>query len=357
MLVVILGLFATFVLLVPSLARETRELSPTLGDIGLWLTGDDEPLSADARARRFTVQRGDTAAAIAERLEQERFISSALAFRLRARSEGLDVRFEAGDYDLAPSMRPSEIMLALQHGRIAGSALTIPEGWRIGQIADAVEARRPGSRAELVHLATVGRFDFSFLADRPSEATLEGYLFPDTYQLGPETTNQRLIETMLTTFGQKVGPDRQGRARARGLSMHQVVTLASIVEREARVASERPMMASVYLNRLRQNMLLQADPTVQFALRPTSPAPAAGAQWWKTDLTGTDLRNESPYNTYVRRGLPPGPICSPGLASIDAVLDAGPTDFLYFVAKADGSHLFATSLAEHNANVAKVNGR
>jgi UPF0755 protein len=353
MLVLILGLAAATALLVTGLAREARTLTPTLSDVRLWLSGDDEPAGDDSRTRRFTVAKGETASEVSERLQQEGLVSSALAFRLRARSEGLDVNVQAGDYELSPSMRPSEIMEALQHGRLAGSALTIPEGWRLAQIADLVEAKRPGSRAEFLGLALDRRLDLPALADRPQGSSLEGYLFPDTYQLDADTSMQKLIDTMLRNFGQKVGPEHIARARAKGLSVHQLLTMASIVEREARLPGERTLIAGVYLNRLRQNMPLQADPTVQFALRPSN-ASAADGSYWKTTLTGTDLRTESPYNTYQQRGMPPGPICSPGIGSIDAVLDAGPTDLLYFVAKPDGSHLFATTLAEHNANVAKA---
>jgi UPF0755 protein len=356
MLVLILGLATATALLVTVLAREARTLSPTVSDVRLWLSGDDEPAGSDSQARRFTVRKGESASQIAERLQEDGLVTSALAFRLRARSEGLDVNFQVGDYDLAPSMRPSEIMEALQHGRLAGSALTIPEGWRLAQIADQVEASRPGSRADFLQFVLSGRADLPSLADRPQGSSLEGYLFPDTYQLDADTSMQKLVDAMLRNFGQKVGPEHIARARAKGLSVHQLVTIASIVEREARLPGERTLIAAVYLNRLRQNMLLQADPTVQYALHPSS-AGAGEAGYWKSVLTGADLRVDSPYNTYQRRGLPPGPICSPGLGSIDAVLDAGPSDLLYFVARPDGSHLFATTLAEHTANVAKAGGQ
>lgn len=357
MLVIIVGLGLVTFAFVTGMSRELRNGLPVgLSDLQAYVAGDDEPLSGDDRTRRFTVESGETAGSIADRLEREGLIKSARSFRIQARSLGLDVRFEAGDYELAPSMRPTEIMGRLQQGRNAGTALTIPEGWRLAQIADAIEAKRPGSRSELLQIAAGEPFDLPFLADRPPGASLEGYLFPDTYQIDKDTTPRRLIETMLRVFGQRVGPDLAARARARNLNVHQVVTLASIVEREARISTERRLIAAVYLNRLRRDMLLQADPTVQFALRPTNAALADGV-YWKTNLTGADLQVDSPYNTYRRKGLPPGPIASPGLESIQAVLDAGTTDLLYFVARPDGSHLFATTLAEHNANVAKVGGR
>src|SRR5207248_2461507 len=211
-------------------------------------------------------------------------------------------------------------------------------------------------RADFLQVALAGRSDLPGLADRPQGSSLEGYLFPDTYQLDADTSMQKLVDAMLRNFGEKVGPEHIARARAKSLSVHQLVTLASIVEREARLPGERTLIAAVYLNRLRQNMPLQADPTVQYALQPSNAGAGEGG-YWKGALTGQDLRVESPYNTYQRGGMPPGPICSPGLGSIDAVLDAGPTDLLYFVARSDGSHVFAATLAEHNANVARVGGR
>jgi UPF0755 protein len=160
-------------------------------------------------------------------------------------------------------------------------------------------------------------------------------------------------------FEQRVGSVIRSQPESRTkLSPHQVLTLASIVEREAKQASERPLIASVYLNRLAASLPLQADPTVQYAVATRDGAAASAYHYWKQDLTSADLQIDSPFNTYVVPGLPPGPICSPGEASIRAVLQPAQTDYVYFVANTDGSgtHLFARTLDEHNANVAKVNG-
>ena len=354
--VVIVALAAGTFYFVSGVSREVRSMGATLGRLGEAAVGDDEPRGGDPSPRRFAVERGETAASIAERLEKDGLIKSAVAFRLRARSEGVDVRFEAGEYELSPTMRPSEIMARLQRGRFPGQQITIPEGYRIAQIADAVEIARPGARAEFLLAASTAKPDGPFFSDRPSNVSLEGYLFPDTYQLDRDTSTSKLVETMWRTFAQRLTPDVARRARERGMDVHQLVTLASIVEREAQVPSERPTIASVFLNRLKNNMPLQADPTIQFALRPTNEQSPDGL-YWKRVLTATDLKVDSPYNTYTRRGLPPGPICSPGLAAIQAVVDAPPTELLYFVAKPDGSHAFARTLAEHNQNVAKYGGR
>lgn len=353
MLLVIVGLGLATYAFVSGLTREVRSAASSLTGVRDWVAGDDEPLSADTRPRRFVVEQGESAGVIGEKLHQAGLIRSPLAFRLAARTEGIDQRFEAGEYELTASMRPSEIRQVLLKGRVSGIAFTIPEGWRLAQIADAWEEKRPGTREELVDVASRGEVNFPFLADKPAMATLEGYLFPDTYQVEKSAAPRRLVELMLSNFGQRVTPGVLAKARDRGLNTHQLVTLASIVEREAQMPAERPTIASVFLNRMKANMQLQADPTVQFSLRPGN-APVAGGAYWKAALSRADLTTESPYNTYRVRGLPPGPICNPGLAAIHAVVDAPATDFLYFVARADGSHLFARTLAEHDANVARV---
>ncbi|HEV8638780.1 MAG TPA: endolytic transglycosylase MltG [Chloroflexota bacterium] len=355
MLVVIVGLSVATVFFVTGMVREVRGAATSIEGVREWILGEDEPLGADTGTRRVVVEAGDTAAEIAEKLVAAGLIRNAVAFRLAARSEGVDQRFEAGEYELSPSMPPSEIRQRLLQGRVSGITVTIPEGWRMAQIADAWEAQRPGTRAELLEQATRGEFNFPFLSDKPAAAALEGYLFPDTYQVERSAPPRKLVEAMLTAFGQRVTASVTARARERGLTAHEMVTLASIVEREARLPAERPTIASVYLNRMKQGLMLQADPTVQFALRPGNEA-APGGVYWKQDLTSSDLAVESPYNTYRAKGLPPGPICSPGLAAIHAVIDAPTTDLLYFVARPDGSHIFARTLAEHNQNVARVGG-
>jgi UPF0755 protein len=203
-----------------------------------------------------------------------------------------------------------------------------------------------------MRLVQQGRFDYDFLRSRPAGASLEGYLFPDTYQVSPDVTAADLIQRMLRTFDQRVASQMRQQAAARGLTVHQWVTLASIVEREAVIASERPVIASVYLNRLELGMKLDADPTVQYALG----YQAQTRSWWKRPLLLEDLEVKSPYNTYKNPGLPPGPIANPGLASLRAVVEAPDTDYYYFVANkqaGDGSHVFARTIEEHQRNIAR----
>ncbi|HYU17533.1 MAG TPA: endolytic transglycosylase MltG, partial [Chloroflexota bacterium] len=185
----------------------------------------------------------------------------------------------------------------------------------------------------------------------PAGQSIEGYLFPDTYDIAKDADARKLAQMMVRQFDRKLNPQLRQRAASNGLSVHQVVTLASIVEREAARPAEQPIIASVYLNRLNNNMPLQADPTIQFAVATADPARALEIGFWKRELTRDDLQVSSAYNTYLVHGLPPGPICSPGLDAVEAVLNPSQTDYYYFVARGDGSHAFARTEAEHRANV------
>jgi UPF0755 protein len=257
-------------------------------------------------------------------------------------------------------MSTDEIIQVLARGEVKrGLVATIPEGWRAEQVADRLESAGLAPREEFLAAvaapASVPGFDV--LGISPPPPRLEGYLFPDTYEVPQAVTGAHAAELMLKTFNQRVGSAVRAPSQA-SLTPQQVVTLASIVEREAKVASERSTIASVYLNRLARGMPLQADPTVQYAIATRDGPTAASYGYWR-DLTEADLQVASAYNTYLHTGLPPGPICNPGEASIRAVLQPAQTDYLYFVATTDGSgtHLFARTLAEHDANVAKVNSR
>ncbi len=318
---------------------------------GAILTVFDSPAGNDSTDVVFTVHQGETASQIATRLEAEGLISNAEAFRFLARLRGLDQSLEAGDYRLRKTMRMVDVLATLQRATAAQNRLTVLEGWRALELADELEFRHLAARDDLLTLVASSSWSQSLLAGRPAGATLEGYLFPDTYALSKDTTARVLVSKMLDNFATRVLPVWNSRQAETNLSLHEVVTLASVVEREAQVPEERPVIASVYLNRLRQGMLLQADPTVQYALVRGTARPVDG--YWKKSLTLADLQTDSPYNTYQHAGLPPGPICSPGLASIQAVLQPAQTEYLYFVAKGDGSHVFAKTLEEHNQNVRK----
>ena len=325
------------------------------GAVQSLVSGSDEAANpGDTTKRVFTVQSGEAAASIGERLQTAGLIKNALGFRLMAEKMGVAGDLAAGDYELSPSMKPSEILSILAAGETKlGPLITIPEGWRAEQIAERVSADGVGTVDEFMALVRGGESDSPLLASRPAGASLEGYLFPDSYRTDAKTTPQSLEERMVAEFGAKFTADMVQKAAARGMTVHQIVTLASIIEREAVVPSERPLMAGVFYNRLKDDMKLDTDPTVQYAVASADPTSHDKYGWWKTNLTAEDLAIDSPYNTYKYPGLPPGPICDPGLASLQAALNPTPSDYLYFVAKPDGTHAFAKTLAEHNANVAK----
>ena len=315
---------------------------------------DDAANPGDTSMQLFTVRSGEPAASIGERLQAAGLIKNALGFRLMAEKMGVAGDLAAGDYELSPSMKPSQILSALSSAKTRlGPLITIPEGWRAEQIAERVAANGIGTSAQFMALVKDGKSDVPLLASRPSGASLEGYLFPDSYRTDAKTTPETLEKRMVAEFDTKFTPDMSKKAAALGMTVHQIVTLASIIEREAVVPSERPLMAGVFYNRLKDGMKLDTDPSVQYAVASADPASPKQYGWWKTDLTAQDLTIDSPYNTYKYPGLPPGPICDPGLASLQAALSPTSTDYLYFVAKPDGTHAFARTLEEHNANVAK----
>jgi UPF0755 protein len=317
------------------------------------------PMDTQDTAKQVVrVAPGSTAADIGAMLQQRGFIRSALLFRLAADQAGVGNSLAAGDYELSRSMSTNEIIQVLAKGQVKrGLLATIPEGWRSEQIADRLETTGFASRDDFVRAVNAPPGVPSVeLLDTPPPPSLEGYLFPETYEVPQKVSGTRAAELMVRMFTQRVGGALRSKPEST-LTPRQVLTLASIVEREAKQATERPLIASVYLNRLAAKLPLQADPTVQYAIATRDGPSAAAYNYWKQDLTPTDLLIDSPFNTYQVTGLPPGPICNPGEASIRAVLQPSNTDYMYFVATTDGSgtHLFARTLDEHNSNVAKVN--
>jgi len=276
-------------------------------------------------------------------LKEKGAIRSARSFSLYARLNGLDGAMKPGDYKLNTSMSLSSVIHVLNKGPIDRVKITIPEGYTVAQIADLLE-QQGLARQEGFLQALRGPWQLMFLQGVPvSQWGLEGYLFPDTYYLSTQSQPDKIAEMMLKNFGQVIADhDYIAQAEARGLTLHEAVTIASMVEREARVASERSRIAGVIFNRLKLGMPLQIDATVQYALGET-----------KEQLLYKDLDVDSPYNTYKISGLPPGPIANPGWPSLEAAVKPESHNYLYYVAKPDGTHAFAETLAAHNANVAK----
>lgn len=300
----------------------------------------------------ISVDEGEGVQEIGNMLEDEGVIESAIQFRVLVELLGYDRLLQAGEYELDPNTPALNVVYRMRRGIVSSLFVTVIEGWRLEEIADALDEQGVISREDFLEAAVAGNFDFDFLRRLGPITPLEGYLFPATYFYRRDDTAEDVIRQMLEAMDKNFSEKLRSQALDRGLTVHGVLTLASIIEREAKVPDERPKMAQVFLTRLRRGMLLEADPTVQYALA-EEPENVEEFGYWKAELTGEDLEVDSVYNTYRVGGLPPTPIAAPRLDSIMAVIEPTDTNFLYFVATGDedGSHAFAETLAEHLENV------
>ncbi len=305
----------------------------------------DRPAGRPDASLTLIVEPGATADDVLARLHDADIVADPDLLRSYLRYLGLDRRVEAGGYELHGGMTPAEIAAALQTARPPEIVITVPEGWRREQIADSLAGAGFAFGAEQFLRATERLEGLpTSLAAVSSLPSWEGFLFPDTYRLEIHGSAEDLALTMVGNFDRRVEPTLRAEMQANGLALVEAVILASIIEREAVLAEERPLIASVFLNRLARGMRLETDPTVQYAL-----GRQADGGWWKSPLTLADLQVDSPFNTYLHAGLPPAPICSPGMASLEAVARPAETDYLYFRAACDGSgrHFFSRTLEEH----------
>lgn len=285
------------------------------------------------------IPQGAGVAAITRRLSDAGLLEHLYVFRLSVWQQGAERQLRAGEYRFDRPISPRRLVAALVRGDVYLRPLTFPEGLVIAEMAALYEQGGFGTARDFEQAAR----DATLVRDLDADATdLEGYLFPDTYQLPRRVDAPALVKTMIDRFREVAGPSA-GHAARQGLTTRQWVTLASLVEKETRLDTERPLVAAVYANRVRIGMGLQCDPTVIYALRK--------AGQWDGNLTRANLQIDSPYNTYRYRGLPPGPIASPGRASLAAAAAPAAVDFLYFVSRNDGSHAFSSTLSEHNLNV------
>lgn len=294
------------------------------------------PASAEKKEILVTIPRGASAAEIGRLLEQAGVIRSARAFRYLVALSGKGATLKAGEHILDPSLSTPEIIDSLIKGRLKLYRLTVPEGLTLAQVARLAGQSGLADPEEFFALGHDPEMIASLGLQAPS---LEGYLFPETYYFVRETTARRIIQTMVRRF-EAVWETLPPRAGDLGLTRHEVVILASIVEKETAVPAERPLIAATFLNRLRRGMRLESDPTVIYGLKD-----------FDGNLTRQDLETPTPYNTYQIDGLPPGPICNPGAAGLRAVLEPAPVDYLFFVSKNDGTHHFSHSLTQHNRAV------
>jgi UPF0755 protein len=280
---------------------------------------------------------GMSVPALSELLHEQGLVRNAGEFRWLVRFKGASRQIKAGEYQLSTGLRPGELLNKIIRGEVRLHQITFPEGYALKQMAELLEASKLVNAERFIAAATDPPFVRSLSIPA---ASLEGYLFPDTYRFARGLPVETVLRSFVTMFNQHFGPVQEEQARKLGFTRHQVVILASVVEKETAAAEERPLIAGVFLNRLRRRIRLQSDPTVIYGLRN-----------FDGNLTRAHLQKDTPYNTYTRRGLPIGPICNPGAASIQAVLNPTSTPYLYFVAKKDGTHHFSTNLVEHNAAV------
>lgn len=286
------------------------------------------------------VEPGTSVAAIGRALAAAGVVRDERSFRIAARLSGDAARLQAGEYRFHEPATAYEVVARIARGDVYVRPITFPEGRTLAEMAEIFEQRGFGTaeafRAAAQNAALVADFD-------PDARDLEGYLFPSTYNLPRSADATTLVALMVQSFKTTFGEDLRAAAKAAGMTVREAVTMASLVEEEAQIADERPVISAVYHNRLGIGMGLQCDATVIYALQRLGQ--------WDGNITRADLAIDSPYNTYRYRGLPPGPIANPGRASLEAAVRPADVPYIYYVSRNDGSHVFATTLDEHNRNV------
>lgn len=316
-------------------------LVAVLAAAGLWLFLQQggqpvDPQSGDSVV--LEIPQGSGTATIASLLEENGLIKDAFVFRLKSKLSGYDGDFKAGTYTFSPAMDMGQIMEIILSGRSVGKTFQIIEGLTIDQIAESLEDQGMVDAGEFLDEAENGSFDYPFMEYLPDgKDRLEGFLFPNQYEAPLDATAHQIIDIMLAQFNRVFPESDYDKAEALGLDIYEVVTVASLIEREAREDEERPLVASVVYNRLDLGMKLEFCSTVQYILGEP-----------KALLSIADTQIESPYNTYLHTGLPPGPICSPGEAALQGALNPAETDYLFFVLKSKDAttHNFSATYAE-----------
>lgn len=295
--------------------------------------------------RLVTIPGGASTAEIANLLVQEQVIRSPLLFRVLTRVQLLDNKLQAGEYEFSAQMSTTQVLRKIVQGRTVSRSFTVPEGFTVEQIADLLSEKELVNRERFLQLARNGIPAYEYIKpNRDAGYAVEGFLFPDTYSIPKGMKEEEILTMMLKKFDTMLTDEMRVKAAGQGLDLYQLITLASLVEREAKVEEERPVIAAVFLHRLQIEMPVQSCATIQYILGTP-----------KQELSIQDTQVESPYNTYLHAGLPPGPIANPGLASIQAVLNPAQTDALYFVAKPDGAHIFSRTYEEHLLAIDQAN--
>jgi UPF0755 protein len=298
-----------------------------------------KPLNMSAREKIFIIKPGQTLKLISANLEKESIISNKTYFILFTKFKKAGRNLQAGEYLLSGSKSPEQILEILKKGKVKLYRITFPEGLNIDEVALLVEKVGSCNKREFENLCK----NRAFITSLGIKAlSLEGYLFPDTYFFSKEASCKKVITTMVSHFKKTFTKEWQLKAKAMNFSIHDIVTLASIIEKETGDASERPIIASVFHNRLKKNMRLESDPTVIYGIKD-----------FDGNIKRIHLKKWTPYNTYQIKGLPMGPIANPGALSLHAALNPAKTSYLFFVSKKDTTHKFSKTIQEHNKAVRK----
>ena len=307
---------------------------------GLWFLGAIRyPAAGDEEIVTVYIPRGTTFSQVVNLVDDKGLIRSRLIFRALAYYYSAPSQIKAGEYEFSRAMSAGDILQKLIRGEVKAYGIVVPEGFTVRKIAARLAAQGLVEEKEFLRLAR----DKDFLATlQIPAASAEGFLFPDTYNIDRTMDTRTIMRMMSDRFQAKVTGSMIEKARAQGLGLKQWVTLASIIEKETGSREEMPLVSAVFYNRLRIKMPLQSDPTVIY-----------GIDNFDGNLTRKDLERQNPYNTYLNRGLPPGPICSPGMDALQAALNPAPVTYLYFVSRNDGTHQFSATLAEHSRAVRK----
>jgi len=313
----------------------------------LWYDGQiSRPISSEGGEIPFKVEEGEKPALVAAKLEQAGIIRNADAFLAYLVYSGLDKGMQAGEFRLSPALAPMQIAHKLQDSTPTQVKFVILPGWRMDEVAATLPTSGLSiSPEQFLQVAHTPGDSFDFL---PKGVSAEGFLFPGEYVLPRVIGVDQLVTLLMNNAALALTPEMRASFARQGLNVYQAVTLASIVQREAVKAEEQPTIASVFLNRLKAGMHLETDPTIQYALG----FDAASNSWWKSPLSAEDLKIQSPYNTYLNAGLPPGPICNPSLSALQAVAYPAQTPYYFFRARCDGSrlHNFSETFDQHLQN-------
>jgi UPF0755 protein len=310
-----------------------------LGGFFWWQWANNAP-AVSKSTKVFVIRKGESVGSIAFRLKEENLIKSSFAFKLLVLAKDFEKKIQAGSFKLPQGLSLEELLSQLTHGT-SDSWITFLEGWRSEQFA-----------AELIEKGF--NIEFENWKLKTENSKHEGYLFPDTYLFPREATAGAIIKTLRDTLDKKITPEIRKRISQKGLTLHQALTLASLVEREVRADQDRPIIAGIIIKRWQNDWPLQIDATVQYALAShRCLRKEASCDWWPQNLTRQDLRIDSPYNTYEYQGLPPGPICSPSLASIKAVASSLASPYWFYISDPTGKTHYARTVEEHNQNIAK----